>query len=493
MPNLISTPSPYGSPAVELFYGGQRLYPAPFIDYSKTINRNEIDVATFSEETYTLNGVYLNLPSGAYSDVVAGMESLKTIFAQDGLELQIKAGAANTKLPSGTLIVSGLYPFIRSIGIPKDNHYHRFDYTVELVVKSSVSGVSGVTSANTDSWQCDEDPENASTKLTHRVTAVGINTSVSGSPSNALTNAKNFVLSRLGSGNIPSGFPLFVVPGDVTQPPYRIYELSRSRSESFDSQGGTYEVSEEFVITSGTIPYSHGRSADFSQNSDGIASISIQGTIQGLLRTDGSNTPFNGFYNAQSGFNNSIRPQIGSYASDVYSLYGGSGTLATGNPVSVSISENRYLGTLTYTFEFSDDPALLLPSGIVEHSISVQRKDAIRVYASHAIPQRRLGNILQDIQTPTEGTITVVASAKAVNTGNAVYDTNVALSHVQDLINQNRPNPSAFITLRLDENGVSFETNKLELTASASITYIFTVDLISVQAPDSDIVLPPVT
>jgi len=493
MSNLISTPSPFGSPAVEFYYGGQRLYPAPFIDYSKNINRNDVDIAISTEEVYTLNGVYLDLPSGAYSDVVTGMTNLKSIFSQDGLEIQIKAGASNTKLPSGTLIVSGIYPFIRSIGIPQGNQYHRFDYTVELVSKTSVSGVSGITSNSSDSWEFVEEPESASAKLTHRVSAVGINTSASGAASNALINAKNFVHSKLGSGNLPSGFPLFVVPGNVLDVPYRIYELNRSRSESFDTQNGSYDVTEEFIVTSGTTPYTHGRNADFSKDSDGIITVSIQGNVQGAGRTDGLNNPYNGFYFAQSGYNTSIKPNIASYASDVYSLYGGSGTLATNNPISYNISENRYLGTLTYSIEYSDDPAINTPSGIVEQSLEISRKDAVRVYASHAIPHRRLGNILQDIATTSEGSITITATAKALNTGDEVYDTNVAITHVQTLINSVRPNTADFITLRLDENGVSFENNRLERTASATVTWIFTLDLISVQAPDADIVIPPIT
>jgi hypothetical protein len=241
------------------------------------------------------------------------------------------------------------------------------------------------------------------------------------------------------------------------------------------------------------MPYTHGRNADFAKGSDGIITVSIQGNVQGLGRTDGLNNQSNGFYFAQSGFNTSIQPNISTYALDVYALYGGSGTLATSNPLSYNISENRYLGTLTYSIEYSDDPAVNTPSGIVEQSLEVSRKDAIRVYASHAIPHRRLGNILQDIGTTSEGSITITASAKALNTGDEVYDTNVAIAHVQTLINSVRPNTADFITLRLDENGVSFENNRLDRTASATVTWIFTLDLISVQAPDADIVIPPIT
>lgn len=492
MSNLISSVSPFGSPEWELYYGGQRLYPAPLITFGRSYTRNAVDETLSYEDSYSLRGVYLNAPSGCYSDVIQGIENLKSIFSQDRLELVIKAGSASRVLPSGTLIVSGVYPYIASISIPeRTDSFYRFDYEVSLVNKVAVSGVSGVIQSSTDNWSYQENSDNATVSVTHSVSAVGVNTSSSGLASNALVNAKLFVNSRLGIANAPSGFPIYVEPGSVSGIAGTLYELQRTRSEAVSVEQGSYDVSETFVYASGTNPFSDTRTYTYDKDANGVVNIAVQGTVQGYRRTDGTSTQPNGFYNAQSGFQYHIKSLIGTDASGVYAYWGGSGTLGIYSPTSTSISENRYLGTVGYSYSFTDDPARVLPSGIAEQSLTVQRTDAVRTYVAHEIPFRRLGSVLQDLATPTPGTITISASARAENTGDTVADVNRAISHVQNLVNQNRPNPNEFVTLRL--TNVSQDNSKLQLSASANISYEFTVDLATVNSSSSDIILSPIS
>jgi len=488
MANLISSVSPFGSPYWEVLYGGQKLYPAPLIDFSRAINRNENKVALSQEDTWVLHGVYINSPSGCYADVVNNMATLKTIFASDGLELIIQAGSANPTYASGTQVVSGIYPYIESISIPQDNdHFRKFDYEVTLKARTAATGTSGVVQSSQDSWTFQENVDNATTNVTHNVSAVGINTAVSGASSNAISNARAFVLSRLGTAHVPSGFPLYVVPGDVSGVSSVLYEFQRSRTETIDVEAGSYQVDEIFSYASGTKPYADARTYTYDRDGEGITTIGVAGTVQGFPRSDGTTDRYAAFYNAQSGFLNTIRGAIGADASGVYTAYGASGTLSISNPQQISISENRFNGTLTYTYQFTDNPKENLPSGIVEQTININRKDAVRLYVSHVIPHRRLGNMLQDIATPTEGSITIDVMAKSANTGDVVGDVNRAIAHVQDLINQNRPASADFITLRLVD--VSQSHDRLLLTAQANVSYAFTVDLATVNSADSDILL----
>lgn len=489
MPDLISSPSSFGDSAVEVYYGGQRLYPAPLIDYERSYTRNNVDEVLSYEDTYVLKGIYLNNDNMGYENVVTSMEQLKDIFDTDGLELVIKAGAANATLPSGTLITSGIYPYVESISIPEaPTQFHRFDYEVRLTAKVAATE-SGVVSSSSDRWVYTETGDRLTTIVQHSVSAVGINTNTSGT-SNALNNAKDYVDTRLGLSNNPANYPSYVFPGDVDGDTSTIFEYQRTRVENVDVDSGSYEVTETFVFVSGTLPYSDGRTYQFDTDREGISTVQVNGTIEGYPRSDGTNNPFAGFYNAQSGFANAIEPLLHTEASEVYSRYGGSGTLAAG-PIQYSITENRFLGTLQYALTYTDDPNEDLPSGIVEQKIEVTRSDSVRLKQSHVIPHRRIGNIIQDIGTPTPGSIRVSASARAENTGDAVADTNRAISHIQDLINQQRPNPAEFITLILESKEQSHD--KLSLTATASVVYAFTVDLVNTQSADSDILLNPVT
>lgn len=490
MSDLISTPSSFGDAAVELYYGGRRLYPAPLIDFSRSINRNANDEALSNEDTYVLRGVYLNNDNMGYENVVTNMEILRDIFSQDGLELVIKAGAASATLPSGTLITSGIFPFIADISIPEDNtQFHKFDYQVSLVSKVAASGASGVVENASDSWQFAENNERLTTTVQHSVSAKGINTNTSG-VSNALENAKDFVDARIGISNLPALYPSYVVPGDVDGDTSTLFEYQRTRSENVDVETGTYEVNETFVFVSGTVPYSDSRVYTFDKNSEGITNIGVNGSVEGYPRSDGTYEPYSAFFNAQSGWLNAIEPYVYNDAAEVYNRYGASGTLAT-KIISYSISENRFTGTLTYNIGYTDDPSQDLPSGIVEQSINIQRIDAIRLQQSHVIPHRRIGNIIQDIGTPTEGQVRMTASAKAENTNDEVADTNRAISHIQDLLNQQRPNSAEFISLRIASKEQSHD--KKSLTATATIVYAFTVDLATVQEANTDIVLNPVT
>lgn len=491
MANVISVPSRFGTPQWELYYGGQRLYPAPLIAFSRSFNRNDSDEALSYEDKWTLNGLYLNQPSGCYEDVVQNQTNIKNIFSQDGLELTIRAGAANQNLPSGTLITSGVYPYVDSLELPEANdQFYRFNYEVVLIAKAAASGVSGVVDSSQDTWSYEEVADSATTRVSHTINAVGLNTAVSGNPSNALSNAKGFVDSRLGSANAPSGFPSYVVPGDVDGVASNIFEFQRSRTESVDLETGSYEVTEVFVYVSGILPYADARTYQYDRDSDGIVNVSVQGTIQGYPRSDGTADPYAAFYNAQSGYLNSIEPDLGADATSVYGTYGGSGTLAISNPQSISLTENRFLGTLSWAITYTDDPAEVLPSGIVEQTLNIQRKDGVRLMVSHVIPQRRLGNILQDINTSVPGTYAISASAKAENTGDTVADVNRAIAHCQDLVNQNRPNPAEFINIRLID--VTQDSSKIELTASVSVSYEFVIDLAQVNSPDADIILFPI-
>jgi hypothetical protein len=486
MPDVISKGSTFGPSAVELYYGGQRLYPAPLIDWQRTINRNDAGTAISQEDTWTLKGLYVSTVN-EYYDVVQEMNDLKTIFSQDGLELVIKAGGGSITLPSGTVITSGVYPFVEAIGIPeRTDQFRRFDYQVTLIAKTAASGVSGVVSSTGDTWNFTEDAERATTTVNHTVNAIGINTATSGSASNALSNARTFVLSRVGASAVPSNYPSYVNPSGTNT----LYEFQRTRSETVDIEAGSYEITETFVYASGSQPFSDNRTYSFSTDANGIATVTVDGTIQGYPRTAGTDVAFNGFYNAQSGFRSVLKPLIYNDAALVYTRYGGSGTLAT-TTQSYSITENRFLGTVQYSLSYTDDPAKVLPSGIVEQSITIARNDAVRLQVSHVIPQRRLGNLVQDIATPTVGSITITASSKATNTGDNVADTNRALSNVQDLINQYRPSSSDFINLRI----ISKEQtpDPLALSAQATVVYEFIVDLAQVNDASSDIILTPLT
>jgi len=475
------------SPAsiVEVHYGEYRLIPAPLIQWTEESEHDpDTKGRTVQRTRLKLDGTFIILPTGTYEGMFEMQKALRKAFSVDGREFRILAGAGNTTLPSGAPIVSGMFPLVTNVDIEADLQHNRVDYTVDLEVEAASTSGQAFESL-TDTWDLTENPDGLYLDVVHNVSARGINTLASGT--NAVHNAINAVYPLLGVDKMPYYLPYYTEPNASGGGTVQMYHVAVNRTEQIDTRGGNYSVTESFILASGTDPYVHSVNSSFDEDEDGIATVKVNGKIQGLGRSN-----FNGdnggiaFDRALNGFSTDIQPNLPSTASGVYLRYK-SGTLYTTNHLGFSISENRTRGTINYSISYNDDPAENLPSGIVEATSSVQRTDGIRLYGSHPIPFRRLGNVVQDIKTTTEGQMVITASAKAENTGDATADTNRAILHVQDEINRLKPNSADFQTLR--PGAMTENHSDKELTAQASVTYIFTIDLASVFEVDSDIAL----
>jgi hypothetical protein len=286
---------------------------------------------------------------------------------------------------------------------------------------------------------------------------------------------------------------------DITHPSNpvggEIFEVSVQRRETADVARGTYSVTETFTIVSGVPYFFSSQQESFDEDNNGIATVTLAGTVQGLGRTLTKDTARGGmgFERAVSGFINTVKPGLPTQATEVYDRYksvSGSGLNLT-NPTSYSVSENRCAGTIDFSITYTDDLTANLPSGIASRTCSTNISEGIRIFASHAIPFRRFGNFLQDIRTTSEGSVTLSCDAQAISTGDPIADTNRAIEAVQDELNRLRAihaRPADYVTLRLS-GAPTQDIDDRALSCSASITYAFTVDLATVQSPTADIAL----
>lgn len=485
--------------AVVVSYGGEKLTPAPLIDWVIESQFDDSGNRTANLNRITLTGTVLVSPSGSYEQMYEKQEQLRSMFAEDYLDFVILAGPANKTLPEGTIIASGIQPKILSVTVPADTQFIRIDYTVELEDLVAVSGVSGVTSSLSDQWSFREDPDSCTVQVTHNVSAEGVD----GEP-DKFEQALRAVKARLGIDKLPieipyfvepnaSGFFGFVHPSNPSGGP--IFEVSVQREEVADVANGSYQVTEIFTIVSGVPFYFTQHTESFEEDVNGIATVTIAGTVQGLGRTItiGHGDGGVGFERAVSGFINHVKPSLRWEASGVYTRYKEGGVpsgIAVYNPTTFSVTQNKCRGTVDFSITFTDDPSANLPSGIVSSSANIAITEGLRLYASHAIPFRRLGNIIQDIKTTTEGSISIQCQATAKNTGDATADTNRAIQYIQDELNRLKnlhANPADFITLRISNLNQQFSTT--DLTSQASLDFIFTVDLADVPDVNSDVSL----
>lgn len=476
---------------IEVRYGGALLRPSPLIAHSVQIERDDSDNREVIRTTRTLTGEILT--SGISYHFVRGKQrELEDAFAVDNLEFTITATANHPCLIAGTPIESGVFPLVRSIDIAADVQFNRLTYTVVLEDTSAPSGVSGLVTNLNNTWQYSENDTECLVDITHTVSAEGINTSISGQPSNALENARLRVSQLLGLQAAPSGFPAYVQPGSGSN--VRFYEITTSREETVGVEDGTYAVTENFKLISGLLPFVDERTAQFQLDENSITTITLQGTVRGMGRTnDGApagpsrSSGGTGFVNALSGFNNLVRPDWTNDALIIYGRYGGSGILVVSHPQSVSISQTPCAGTVGYSVTYTDNPAENLPSGISELSCTVQRNDPVVSNAIIAVPFNALGPVFQRLCTTQEGSYAIQCNVVAINTGQEVVDTNRAIEVAEQEMIKLQPNPADYIALKL--TGRNQTVDRINRSISVTYTWTFSQDISTVPSDTGPISL----
>jgi hypothetical protein len=472
-------------------YGGSVLIPSPLIAHSVQIERDESGERELIRTTRTLTGQILTSGIG-YHFVRAKQRELENAFAQDNLEFKIIAAADHPCLAPGTAIESGVFPNVLSIDIREDVQFNRLDYTIVLEDEVEPSGISGLVQSLSNNWSYAENENESVIDITHTISAQGRNTATSGAPSNALDNAITRVRGLLGLVSAPSGFPYYAQPGSGTNT--RFYEVTTSREESVNLEDASYSVTENFKLVSGLLPFRDERTVQWQKDAEGVVTVSVQGTIRGYGRTnDGGDegsartSGGTGFANALSGFNNLIRPAWPADAIVVYGRYEGSGTLATSNPQSVSITQNPSNGTISYSVAYTDDPSENLPSGISELSCTVQRTDPVVANAIIAVPFRALGPVFQRLCSTTEGSYSIQCNVTAINTNREVVDTNRAIEVAEQEMIRLQPNPADYTALRL--TGRQQTIDRINRSVQVGYTWTFAQDIATVPGDTAQISL----
>jgi hypothetical protein len=485
MAHLSSTAQTNTSSWVEVWYGDDRIGPpTPLVQFGQEIKRDASDTRLLVLNTITLNGKYLVSPAGTYNDMWTGQETLRTIFNSDGKQFALRAGPANTVISPGEYIASGIYPRVRSIGIPADLQVTDFDYSVVLEYDDLSGANSGLVDSVENSWTWTERAEDLTVELAHSVRVKGRNTATSGDTNNAYINAQSYASTLLGITNAPANFPHFAFKSNENQ---TYYEISTTRTETSDIAGGSYAALETFRIGSGVYPWSHSRRVNIGTDRNDITTVDIQGSIQGFGRTNTGPSGNIGLNNAVSGWLNHVKPALYADAAKFYSDLSLGNTLNS-TAISQSATQSEFNGRVEYTAQFTDDPGDNLPSGIAERRVTYNRQDPVEVIAWHSIPFRALGDVKQNMGTPNRGTIAITAMARAKHTGNVQTDLNRAIARVETDINAVRPDPNTAEFAQIELDGFpALNYDPLTLVANGSVNYTFTLDLAGVNSSSGNI------
>ena len=324
-----------------------------------------------------------------FQSILRKQEHLRSLFSYDGAPLIIRAyDSGNVNLRCN--------PRIKSINFPEGVWVHQCDYTIELeadVLYSDKMSISGedpnlypyVSEANED-WQIEKNDDNQSYRLTHSVSAKGKRFYDSGGlPREAWENARLYVLPKLGLNQdriINSGvMNLFNYSG-----------FDYVRSQNLNQLGGTFAVTESWVVTSGAAAIETFNVSTRDSSEDGLIHVTVEGEIKGLESRN--NTDYTllktKYKNAEDKYN-TISSSIITRA-NVYS-----GTTLNPAAISNTVGRNPFTGIITYNFEYSN--RYIATANALSESVEVVDINQKDIFARIGILGSNKGEVLQSISS----------------------------------------------------------------------------------------------
>lgn len=192
--------------------------------------------------------------------------------------------------------------------------------------------------------------------------------------------ASGFIYSYLGVGSgVISGFSGVKNGGMTALQQNASYKPSNFvYQESIDREAGSYSLTETYTLYSGDYPVTESINVSQDIGENGVNTVNIQGTIQGLNTTNGFSNTVNAYFNADSYFTGVIDTGFPStayyYARGILRDYNNPSVIPWlhPRPLNQSIARDFNAGTISYTYNFDDRPANIVPGSITE---SIQIND----------------------------------------------------------------------------------------------------------------------
>ena len=200
------------------------------------------------------------------------------------------------------------------------------------------------------------------------------------------------------------------------------------RTQSVDVRSGTFSVTETWILAPADSQATESISFDFAEDEQGVVQCTVNGSIEGLYRTQGRDSSItdppalginysvgtiSGTYNGPEGSDNSkliaAEVRYNSIQALMYqTVYNEmsrmidlSGLSVNPQPISKSVAKQPDTGTITYSMTFSTRTINFIPY-VKTEDISLNDSYPGYVAAQHQVLGRRTGPVLQSIGTQTE-------------------------------------------------------------------------------------------
>ena len=185
-----------------MYYGDYEFAPVPLFSWNTSIIRDNADTALYKQHELSFNGFLLvdsTSESGQLDTLITKQDNLRDALGSGNQEWQITY--------DGTQIVSGIYPRVSNVTMEEGLWVDRVPYSFSFVYDEDFE--SNSIKSYSESWDYTERADRRTVEINHSISAVGVDTNPSG-VSNALTNAKDYVVAKIGYTNAVASSPFFV-------------------------------------------------------------------------------------------------------------------------------------------------------------------------------------------------------------------------------------------------------------------------------------------
>lgn len=469
---------------------GRKIIPAPLISINKNYQANDDGTKRGTVYSITLTGTLLSFkgsPSGSYSSLdqafytlggyppdetyvgnsedfnhlLRKQEALRWLFSEDGGSLEWQ--------PAGGQPVVKCYPRILSINFPEGQWANQCQYTIELEAPwIYINGTTDIEdgigidliSASAETWSFEEvgGRNNQQYRVTHEVNAKG-QLGYDGvgdlyGNKQAWEHAKTFVDTKI-NGTVDNDimFAAIGASGKITGHYNNIIRV--------DQDGGTYEVTEEWLLSDSNTYEERQFTVDYNQGKEEYT-VTYQGTIYGV-DTDSRDGDVANMNRAKAAVP-SVAIARTTASAYVGSLLGDKSIPTYPNKKTFSLDQQNGTVNFTYQWDTSDDNAVFITEE-AQHSYS-------------------LDNSLNTL------TYTQIVNGKGLsiterltNAKNAIYDNNTAVTRAKDLVDTDFNYYLASIVKSFDKRGGTVKVGWTWTDRDANSTEI------SVQTQESTPVL----
>lgn len=447
-------------------YDSKKIIPAPFVNFTKTYQTTGDGEKVGSNFAISLQGTIVSFKGSPSSSgtwwtvsdyppdetisndaslaaLIRKEEAIRELFSVDGRSLEVQAADGSQPMKCN--------PRVTNINFAAGNWYNRVQYSVDLeadvvYVNGTALGEDSFTeyiSTGSESWSFETDDaraENADLprtyRLTHSVSAQGKRffNDAGNLQKPAWQWAKDWVTPKLGFNTS------IALSSGINKLPSFYQGYNHVRNENTDERGGSYSVTETWIMSSGNAL------EDFTISTrDAVAggniTVSIEGNIVGLETRDSdffvTSTKYNNANTKFTAIQSLLHTRAQTYSS----------VTLNSSPTNTTIGRNPVNGTISYSYEYDDRPSNLITNSKSE-VISVQDSFNVDVFAAIGVLGRSAGPVLQNINTkqPTTRSLSMeiifpAASGSATNRLVTSHPRNVAAvnSDINDVISAVEP------------------------------------------------------